>query len=83
MADRSSKPRRPRDPNVRGKLIVDIATGQVEDVIKEPKRQYSPRVHEPGQTDKPEDKKTRQDWEFFPRAALVTNSIISSIFELA
>ena len=31
MADRSSKPKRPRDPNVRAKLIVDIATGEVED----------------------------------------------------
>ena len=31
MPNRSSKPRRPRDPNERAKLIVDIATGQVED----------------------------------------------------
>ena len=31
MAVRSSKPKRPRDPNVRAKLIVDIATGEVED----------------------------------------------------
>lgn len=31
MADRSSRPKRPRDPNVRAKLIVDIATGQVKD----------------------------------------------------
>lgn len=31
MADRSSKPKRPRDPNVRAKLIVDIATGEAED----------------------------------------------------
>ncbi len=31
MADRSSKPKRPRDPNVRAKLIVDIATGEVEE----------------------------------------------------
>ena len=31
MADRSSRPKRPRDPNVRAKLIVDIATGEVED----------------------------------------------------
>lgn len=31
MADRSSRPKRPRDPNVRAKLIVDIATGAVED----------------------------------------------------
>ena len=31
MADRSSRPKRPRDPNVRAKLIVGIATGQIED----------------------------------------------------
>ena len=31
MADRSSKPKRPRDPNVRAKLIVDIATGEIEE----------------------------------------------------
>ena len=31
MPDRSSRPKRPRDPNVRAKLIVDIATGDVED----------------------------------------------------
>lgn len=31
MANRSSRPKRPRDLNVRAKLIVDIATGQVED----------------------------------------------------
>ncbi len=31
MVNRSSRPKRPRDPNVRAKLIVDIATGQVED----------------------------------------------------
>lgn len=31
MANRSSRPKRPRDPNVRAKLIVDIATGQVKD----------------------------------------------------
>ena len=31
MADRSSRPKRPRDPNVRAKHIVDIAIGQVED----------------------------------------------------
>ena len=31
MPDRSSRPKRPRDPNVRAKLIVDIATGEVED----------------------------------------------------
>ncbi len=32
MPDRSSKPKRPRDPNVRAKLIVDIVTGAVEDM---------------------------------------------------
>lgn len=31
MVDRSSKPKRPRDVNVRAKQIVDIATGEVED----------------------------------------------------
>lgn len=31
MPNRSSKPHRPRDPNQRAKLIVDLATGQVED----------------------------------------------------
>lgn len=31
MADRSSKPKRPRDVSQRAKLIVDIATGEVED----------------------------------------------------
>jgi hypothetical protein len=33
MPDRSRK--RPRDPNQLGKLIVDLATGEVEDVKKE------------------------------------------------
>lgn len=31
MPTRSSKPRRPRDPNILAKLIVDLATGEVED----------------------------------------------------
>ena len=31
MPTRSSKPRRPRDPNALAKLVVDIATGEVED----------------------------------------------------
>jgi hypothetical protein len=31
MPNRSSKPPRPRDPNQRAKLIVDLATGQAED----------------------------------------------------
>ena len=30
--------KRPRDPNQLGKLIVDIATGQVEDEVSEQKR---------------------------------------------
>lgn len=30
-------PKRPRDPNQLGKLVVDIATGQVEDEIPEAK----------------------------------------------
>jgi hypothetical protein len=34
MPDRSSK--RPRDPNQLAKLIVDIATGEVEDTEKDP-----------------------------------------------
>lgn len=31
MPNRSSKPKRPRDPNQLAKLIVSIATGEVED----------------------------------------------------
>jgi hypothetical protein len=31
MPDRSSTPKRPRDPNQLGKLIVAISTGEVED----------------------------------------------------
>ena len=31
MPNRSSKPKRPRDPNQLAKQIVDIATGQIED----------------------------------------------------
>ena len=31
-------PKRPRDPNVLAKLIVDIATGEVEDLVSEKKR---------------------------------------------
>ena len=31
MPNRSSKPKRPRDPNQLGKLIADIATGGIED----------------------------------------------------
>lgn len=31
MPNRSSKPRRPRDPNELAKMVVDIATGEVED----------------------------------------------------
>lgn len=40
MANRSSRPKRPRDPNLRAKLIVDIATGEVED--KEPDEGKNP-----------------------------------------
>lgn len=40
MPNRSSKPPRPRDPNQRAKLIVDIATGQVED--KDPAEDKNP-----------------------------------------
>ena len=42
MADRSSRPKRPRDPNVRAKLIVDLATGQVED--KDPDEGKNPHA---------------------------------------
>ena len=42
MADRSSRPKRPRDPNVRAKLIVDIATGEVED--KDPDEGKNPHA---------------------------------------
>ncbi len=42
MADRSSRPKRPRDLNVRAKLIVDIATGQVED--KDPDEGKNPHA---------------------------------------
>jgi len=31
MPNRSSKPKRPRDPSQLGKLIVDISTGEVEE----------------------------------------------------
>ena len=31
MPDRSSKPKRPRDPSQLAKLVVDIATGEAED----------------------------------------------------
>jgi hypothetical protein len=36
MPDRSRTPKRPRDPNQLGKLIVDILTGQVEDAVQVP-----------------------------------------------
>ena len=49
--------KRPRDPIERAKLIGDIATGQLEDALKEPKR----RVYERGQMNKSEDKKPRQN----------------------
>jgi hypothetical protein len=35
--------KRPRDPNQRAKMIVDIATGEVEDTISESKRHPSKR----------------------------------------
>ena len=46
MPNRSSKPPRPRDPNQRAKLIVDIATGQVED--KDPDEGKNPAAVELG-----------------------------------
>lgn len=36
MAKRSGTPKRPRDPNQFGKLLVDIATGQAPDEQPEP-----------------------------------------------
>jgi hypothetical protein len=35
-------PKRPRDPNQLAKLIVDIATGEVEDTVSESKRHPQP-----------------------------------------
>ena len=46
MPNRSSKPRRPRDPNQRAKLIVDLATGQVQD--KNPDEGKNPAAVELG-----------------------------------
>jgi hypothetical protein len=46
MPNRSSKPPRPRDPNQRAKLIVDLATGQVED--KDPDEGKNPAAVELG-----------------------------------
>jgi len=46
VPNRSSKPPRPRDPNQRAKLIVDIATGQVED--KDPDEGKNPAAVELG-----------------------------------
>ena len=43
MPTRSSKPKRPRDVSQRAKLIVDIATGEVEDKCKELKQRGTPR----------------------------------------
>lgn len=40
MPDRSRK--RPRDPNQLAKLIVDIATGEVEDTVPEPDESKNP-----------------------------------------
>lgn len=36
-------PKRPRDPNQLAKLIVDIATGDVEDKVSQSKRNPSPK----------------------------------------
>jgi hypothetical protein len=36
-------PKRPRDPNQLAKLIVDIATGEVEDTVSDAKRNPSKR----------------------------------------
>jgi hypothetical protein len=36
MPDRSSTPKRPRDPNQLGKLIVDLLTAQGEDAVQAP-----------------------------------------------
>lgn len=33
MPNRSSKPKRPRDPNQLAKLMVDIATGKKQDIV--------------------------------------------------
>jgi hypothetical protein len=38
-------PKRPRDPNQLAKLIVDIATGEVEDTVSESKRHPSQKRH--------------------------------------
>ena len=46
MPNRSSKPPRPRDPNQRAKLIVDLVTGQVED--KNPDEGKNPAAVELG-----------------------------------
>jgi hypothetical protein len=37
-------PKRPRDPNQLAKLIVDIATGEVEDAVSESKRNPSSKL---------------------------------------
>jgi hypothetical protein len=36
-------PKRPRDPNQLAKLVVDIATGEMEDTVSEKKRNPSPK----------------------------------------
>jgi hypothetical protein len=46
VPNRSRKPRRPGDPNQRAKLIVDLATGQVED--KDPDEGKNPAAVELG-----------------------------------
>lgn len=41
-------PKRPRDPNQLAKLIVDIATGEVEDSVSEGRRHPQPKRGRPG-----------------------------------
>lgn len=36
-------PKRPRDPNQLAKMIVDIATGEMDDTVSESKRNLSPK----------------------------------------
>ena len=53
--------KRPADVVGAAVKVAKIATGEVEDVTKEPKRRYGPRAHKLGPMDKLEEKKTRQD----------------------
>ena len=43
MGHDTDMPKRPRDPNQLAKLIVDIATGEVEDTVSDAKRHPSKR----------------------------------------